>query len=67
MIRIVKEKGLKILEKKKLVELEEQIIKTLDFDLRNVSSIHFLERFLRLFGLDQEDKDNDFELITILA
>ena len=36
--------------------MEEQIIRVLDFSLRDVLPIQFLERFFRLFGIDQEEK-----------
>ena len=38
---------------KDLVILEERIIKALEFELNWTTPLHFLERFQRLFGLDQ--------------
>ena len=52
MINIVKEIHKVELKKKSLLNLEEAIIRSLDFSLRKVSSIQFLERFVTLFGLD---------------
>lgn len=40
------------LTSKDLVQLEEKIIKALEFDLIWTSPLHFLERYQRLFGLD---------------
>ena len=55
MISILNEQHSILLKKQKLIDLEEDIIRTLCFDLRSVSAIQFLERFLRLFGLDKAD------------
>ena len=41
------------IEKYTLFDYESQVLMTLDFSIRNVGSIHFLERYLRLFGLDK--------------
>ena len=41
------------IEKGTLFDYENQVLLTLDFSIRNVGSIHFLERYLRLFGLDK--------------
>lgn len=42
-------------ERSKLIELEENIIRTLDFELQHTSPMTFLERYLRLFNLDSDD------------
>lgn len=52
MLRLLLEKHNILLSKRDVIDLEEHIIRVLDFQLRNVSPIDFLERFLRLFGLD---------------
>ena len=39
--------------------LEERIIKTLDYDMHYTCPIMFLERYQRIFGLDQEIFDED--------
>ena len=49
-----------------LTELEEKILRTLDFHIETVSSIDFLARYLRLFGIDQEEKDiRAFRIATL--
>lgn len=40
------------LTKDNLLNLETNIILSLDFSLRKVSPIHFIERFFKLLGLD---------------
>ena len=67
MISLLKEQGVTAIKKRHLINLEEKIIKTLDFSLRDVSPHHFLERYFRLFGIDQEKKDNSTNRITSLA
>ena len=41
-------------EKQDVIELEEKILKALEFQICYVTPILFLERFLRIFGLDQK-------------
>ncbi len=50
-----------------LVRLEEKIIKALEFDLQRTSSLHFLERYQRLFGLDQLLTDKHAYLVDASA
>ena len=52
MIDLLAEQQQFVLEKQDLIDLEEGIIKMLDFSIRGVYSCHFLERYLRLFGID---------------
>ena len=40
-----------------MIDLEESIIRTLDYNLQNVSAGDFVERYLRLFGLDESDSN----------
>lgn len=40
-------------EKSELIELEESVIRMLDFDLHCIGPIQFLERFQRIYNLDQ--------------
>ena len=47
--------------------LEERIIKTLDYDMHYTCPIMFLERYQRIFGLDQEIFDEDSFKIGDLA
>ena len=42
---------------KELIQLEHEIIVKLDFDLHFTSPIPFLERFQRIFNLDQVSRD----------
>ena len=51
MVHILKEQGVTI-EKQDFIDLEESILKVLDFSLQNVFSIDFLERYLRLLGIN---------------
>ena len=41
------------LSKKQLIAFEFDILRKLEFNVRSVSSIQFLERYFRLFGIDQ--------------
>eukprot|EP00354_Favella_ehrenbergii_P010569 CAMPEP_0170456976 /NCGR_PEP_ID=MMETSP0123-20130129/4420_1 /TAXON_ID=182087 /ORGANISM="Favella ehrenbergii, Strain Fehren 1" /LENGTH=145 /DNA_ID=CAMNT_0010720611 /DNA_START=1101 /DNA_END=1538 /DNA_ORIENTATION=- len=52
---------------KSLVRLEEQMIKALNFDLHWTSPLHFLERFQRLFGLDEVHADKHAYLLEASA
>jgi len=47
--------------------MEEKIIRTLDYSLRFVSPVHFLERYLRLLGADEEKKNKISKQISNLA
>lgn len=47
--------------KQDLVDLEERILLALEFGLHAAGPIPFLERFQRIFGLDQEKADHDFK------
>ena len=50
-----------------LVTLEEKIIKALEFDLTWPTPLHFLERYQRLFNLDDIQKDKHAFLIESSA
>lgn len=52
MINLLHEQHQVKLEKQDLLDMEEEIVRTLDFSLRQISPINFLERYLRLFGID---------------
>ena len=54
------------LQKKDIFELEERIIRVLDFSLRRSICIDFLERYYRLFGLDPT-KDYRAKQIGVLS
>ena len=47
--------------------MEEQIIRVLDFELRSVGSVTFLERYFRIFGIDQNNKDANAGVIMELS
>ena len=53
MINILNEQHSVLLKKQKVIDMEEDVLRTLDFNVRMVSPIHFLERFQRLYGIDQ--------------
>ena len=53
--------------KQDLINLEEQILITLNFALHNAGPIPFIERFQRLFGMDQESVDHDFKQVGFTA
>lgn len=55
------------LTNKDLVRLEEKIIKALEFDLNWPLTLHFLERFQRLFGLDTVTTDKHSYLVDASA
>ena len=46
-------KTVKPSERKTVIALEKQIIIALDCSLHNIAPIDFLDRFLRIFGMDQ--------------
>ena len=55
MISLLKQQNIDHIEKQHMIDLEESIIRTLDYNLQNVSAGDFLERYLRLFGLDDSE------------
>jgi len=52
MAHLVKEEWGVEISKKELIDLEDRVLLTLDFELHHVSPLPFLDRFLRLYGLD---------------
>ena len=52
MIRLITEEWNVSLTKQELINLEESVIKMLDFDLQYIGPIPFLERFQRIYNLD---------------
>ena len=52
MVRLVKSQWDVPMTKLELVNLEERIIKSLDFELHFAGPVPFLERYLRVFDLD---------------
>ena len=67
MIRLLREKYDMTRKKQDLIDLEELLVRKLDFSLRNVSPITFLERFFRIFGIDRVEKDSNAESIAKLS
>jgi len=59
MARLVKKEWDVDVENKDLRDLEEHIIRVLDFSMHNVSPIPFLDRYTRIFGVDDEEDDED--------
>ena len=55
MISLLKQQNIDHIEKQHMIDLEESIIRTLDYNLQNVSAGDFVERYLRLFGLDDSE------------
>ena len=54
MVRLVKKEWDVTVENKDLVDLEEHIIRVLDFSMHNVSPLPFFDRYCRIFGVDNE-------------
>lgn len=52
MVRLVSNEWNVNLNKRELIELEDDIIHQLDFDLHFTGPIPFLERFQRIYNLD---------------
>ena len=67
MVRLVANDWNVTMEKKDLIDLEEDIIRQLDFDLLYDGPIPFLERFQRIFNLDLVREDPDAYALNNLA
>ena len=67
MIKLLKSQHDMELSKQELVNLEERLIRKLDFNIREVYSITFLERFFRLFIANQEKNDRNVDQIVKLS
>ena len=52
MIKLLEEKFQITRKKQELIDLEEKVLRTLDFNLRTDPTLAFLERFFRVFGID---------------
>ena len=46
--------------RQKLIDLEEKIIKALQFNLMYPTQMGFLDRYLRIFGLDRQSKEKKY-------
>ena len=67
MVKLVAEQWDVSLTRQDLLDLEESIIRTLDFDLRSVGPLLFLERYQRVFQLHKETADYQSRVIGSLA
>ena len=52
MSTLLEEEHKLVIKKQKFVDLEESIVRRLNFDLQSATPVAFLERFLRILGLD---------------
>lgn len=67
MVRLVDEQFELKVDKQSLIDMEERIIRILDFSLLTASPITFMERYMRIFGVDQVGKDEDADMVSALA
>lgn len=67
MVRLVKSEWNINLEKQNLIDLEEAIIKSLDYELHFTGPILFLERYLRIYNLDLTRTDREAHTLNLLA
>lgn len=67
MVKLVAEQWDVHITRQDLLDLEEDIIRTLDFDLRSVSPLLFLERYLRVFQLHNDASDYQSRVIASLS
>ena len=65
MIELMEEKNSVQLVHAEIIECEEDIIRTLDFSLRRVSPIFFLERYQRLFGLSKLSNEASRQVMSL--
>lgn len=63
MIKLVADDWNFHIEKKELIDLELSVIHLLDFDLSYIGPIQFLERFQRIYNLDQVRKDSEAQAL----
>ena len=57
MVTLLKRRHDLVVDPDAIMELECEILKKLNFDIRYIPSVTFLERFQRIFFLDQETTD----------
>lgn len=67
MVRLVSNEWNVTLNKRELIELEDDIIHQLDFDLHFTGPIPFLERFQRIYNLDQLKRDQEAYALDFLS
>lgn len=59
MVKLVQQEWSVEIKRQALYDLEESIIRMLDFDLKYSGPLAFLERFQRVYNLDQVKKDKE--------
>jgi hypothetical protein len=67
MVRLVNQEWGFTTAKEELIALEAEVISRLDWDLLIPSPVFFLERYQRIFGLDQEKEEHDSHRVGQLA
>ena len=67
MINLLNDQHEVLLDKQDLLDLEESVVRTLNFSLQHASPIRFLDRYLRLFELDQDKEDKTAKQLGGLA
>ena len=67
MVRLVASEWNFETTKEEIVEMESQVIRTLDWDLHMLGPIFFLERYQRIFGVENEKSDPDAARVGGLA
>ena len=67
MARLVKNKWDVTMTRQELIDLEKDVIDRLDFELQYTGPLLFLERFLRIYSLDQTVRDIESLAIASLA
>lgn len=67
MARLVKKEWDVTVENKDLRDLEEHIIRVLDFSMHNISPLPFFDRYCRIFGIDNEQEDDDAKQVCRLG
>ena len=67
MLSLIAEQQQTNIEKQTVLDLEEDILRTLEFSVRSVSATEFLDRYLRLFGIDAKKQDKNARQVANLA
>ena len=67
MIALLPASQQQIISKTDIIKLEEQILIALQFSIHYAGPIPFVDRFMRILGLDQEKVDHDFKQIVFTA
>ena len=67
MVRLVKKEWDVTVDNKDLINLEEHMIRVLDFSMHNISPLPFFDRYCRIFGVDDEQEDEDAKQVMKLG